>query len=152
MASSSCSCFQGVVTALKTALPVSDRQGELVVACAGRQPGGAITDDRQWGGLADEMEMTIACEGAREQTEFRQHLKSVADAKHTTARSRETFQGVEHGCKAGDGAATQVVAVAESPRQHDGFQPAEITIFMPEVPGRKTEAPFCGPANIAVTV
>ena len=42
---------------------------------------------------------------------------------------------LEHRRKASDGTTAEVVAIAEAARQHDGINPAQVPLFMPEKAG-----------------
>ena len=134
------------------ALPVGDRQGDALSLCVVLQPAAAARIHDQFRRLAEEMQAAVAGERPRQQTHLGEHLEAVADAEHGAPCCREASQLLEHGREAGDGAAAQVVAVAEATGKNDGLEAAEIAFLMPEKTGGAPQAALEGPAHVPVAV
>ena len=79
--------------------------------------------------------MVVADQPARQQVRLDQDLEAVADAEHRHAGVRGV-DDLGHDRRArGDGAAAQVVAVAEAARQHDRVDALEVVGAVPEGDG-----------------
>ncbi|MHC2867667.1 hypothetical protein ACVIYH_008745 [Bradyrhizobium diazoefficiens] len=86
-----------------------------IVAAGERRIG---TLDAQMHVAADEFQLRIAHQHARQQAGFAEDLKAVADAEHETALRRIIAHRVHHRRTRGDCATAQVIAIGE-PTRHD---------------------------------
>ena len=85
---------QGVGLALVAAFTVGNRKlHTLLVPIALQEMAGAGAHD-QLTGLTDEMEVLVACEGARQQAHLREHLKPIANAQHRAAIGGKSVDGM----------------------------------------------------------
>ncbi len=81
---------------------------------------------------ANELQIGVAHQGARQKPAFCQNLEPVANAQNQSAIRREALDGVHHGRKLGDGAAPQIVAVCEPARQNHRVHISQRRRFMPD--------------------
>ena len=96
-----------------------DRDRQLLPGLAARGEERVRPLDAQPDVAADELEIAVPAQHARQQPRLAEDLEAVADPEHGAAGGRELAHGVEHRREAGDRAAAQVVAVREAARQHD---------------------------------
>ena len=89
---------------------------------------------------ADEVAVVVADQSAGQQVRFDEDLEAVADAehRHPGIGGRDDLG---HDRRAGrDGAAAQVVAVAETTGEHDRVDALEVVVAVPERDGLGTRA------------
>ena len=84
---------------------------------------------------ADELEARVPDEAAGQEAGLDQDLEAVADAHHESAVRGEVGDGLHDGAEARDGAAAQVVAVAEPAGDDDAVDALEVGVLVPEVLG-----------------
>ena len=82
--------LQGVVGALIAAFPMGDGQGERLVCSVVLQPWCAGADHLQRCVFTDEVKVPVAGQGSRQESQFGQHLKSVADPQYGLLGYRST--------------------------------------------------------------
>ncbi len=80
--------------------------------------------------LAVELQIAVANERAGQQAGFSQNLETVANAKHQPAVVGELFHRLHHRAEPGDGAAAQIIAVAETTGHDDGVGVAERVVSL----------------------
>ena len=100
------------------ALAVRHRHADHLtgIVAAGERRIGAL--DLEIDVAADEFELRIAHQHARQQAGLAQNLEAVADAEHQPALGGEGAHRIHHRRTRGDGAAAQIVAVGETARHH----------------------------------
>ncbi len=124
-----------------TALSMRDREVKERTSPGGIGPrGGAIFNPRI-NVLTAKMQIAIANECARQQMRFTQNLKAVADAEHELASIRFSDDRFHDGRKPGDRAASEIVAVRKTSREHDEIVARHRLLFMPDVLGRYAQIP-----------
>src|SRR5689334_18322956 len=64
--------------------------------------------------FADEVQIAIANQSARQQPGFAENLKSIADTEHEATAVRKLLHRIHHGREACEGAGAQVVAVRKA--------------------------------------
>src|SRR5208282_606900 len=101
--------------------------------------------------FAVELQIAVANERAGQQTRFGEHLKTVADAEDKAAVVGELFHGLHHGAEPRDGAAPQIIAVAETAGHDDRVGGAKGIFLVPDITGRMAEQPD-GMDGVLVTV
>ena len=99
-----------------------DRQLLARLAPRGERRVGAL--DAQADVAADELEVAVAPQHARQQARLAEDLEAVADPEHRAAVGRERAHRVQHRGEARDRAAAKVVAVREAAGKHDCAGPA----------------------------
>ena len=120
---------------LVTAFPVGNGEGDPLAARISLQPGTAARLHLQLGRFAEEMQVLVAGEGAGQQAHFGEHLEPVANAQHPPPAFSEGLHLLQHGCKACNGAAAQVIAVAEAPFHAAAGQPRRKSVRAVIAPG-----------------
>ena len=86
--------------------------------------------------FAAELQRPIMNQRAGQQAGFAQYLEPVADAEHEPAVGDKLLHCLHHRTEPRDGAATEVVAVAESTRHNDGVRVAKRRFLVPDKAGR----------------
>src|SRR6185437_12578528 len=89
--------------------------------------------DAQLNELGNELEAGVSQQRSAEQPGLARDLESVADRQHRTAAIGMCDHVSHHGAEPGDGAGTQIVAVAEAARQHDHVAALKIVILVPQI-------------------
>ena len=84
---------------------------------------------------ADELEMRVAHQRARQQAGLGHDLEAVADAQHGHALGRALFHLGHHRRLCRHRAAAQIVAVGEAARHHDQVNLLEVAVAMPHQRG-----------------
>ncbi len=69
--------------------------------------------------MADEFQVGVAHQDARQQPGFAQDLEAVADAQHQSAARRMGPHRIHDRRPARDGAAAQIIAIGKAAGQHD---------------------------------
>ncbi len=87
------------------------------------------------------LQITVADERAGQQAGLGQHLKTIAHAQHQPAIVGELFHRLHHRAEPRDGAAPEVVAVAEAAGHDDRICIAEGIILVPDVARGVAEQP-----------
>jgi hypothetical protein len=85
--------------------------------------------------FAAEGEVAVPDEGTWEEAGFAEDLEAVTDTEDEAAVLGELADGLHDGAESGDGAAAEVVAVAEAAGDEDGVDIAEAMFLMPDVFG-----------------
>ena len=83
--------------------------------------------------VADESQRTVSHERTRQKTGFAQDLKPVARAEHQFASARIANHCAHNGRKARNSAATKVIAIRESTRQHNRVEIIERRFLVPDI-------------------
>ena len=134
------------------ALVVLDHDAQELALAAGAGERGAVVLDAQVHVAAHELEARVAQQGARQQARLDEDLEAVADAHHEAAVRGEVLHGLHDRAEARDGAAAQVVAVAEAARQDDGVDALEVGVLVPEVVGAGVGEGADGVVGVGVAV
>src|SRR5665648_656976 len=98
---------------------------------------------------ADERAVVVLDHRAGQQVRLAEDLKAVADAEHREPAVRGVDQGVHHGGEPADRARAQVVAVGEPAGQHDGVDPVQVVVGVPEGDRGGARQPH-GPCRVPV--
>ena len=91
--------------------------------------------------LAVELLIPVANERAGQQAGLGQHLKTIAHAQHQPAIVSKLFHRLHHGAEPRDGAAAEIIAVAETTGHDDRVGVAEGIFLMPDVARGMAEQP-----------
>ena len=91
-------------------------------------------------GLAQERQPRVLLERAGQEPRLAEHLEAVADADDRAAARRERRDGRHDRREPRDRTGAQVVAVREAAGQHDGVEPVEVGVVVPDVADLGTEA------------
>ena len=91
--------------------------------------------------LAVELQVAVADERAGQQAGLGQNLKAVADTQHQPAVVGELFHRLHHGAEPRDGAASEIIAIAETAGHDDDIGIAEGIFLMPDVARGVAEQP-----------
>ena len=83
--------------------------------------------------FAVELQLAVADERARQQAGLGQHLKAVAHAQHQPAIIGKLFYRLHHGAEPRDGAAAEIIALAEAAGHDDDIGVAEGIFLVPDV-------------------
>jgi len=83
--------------------------------------------------VADESQRAVSHERTGQKPGFAQNLKPVARAEHELASVRITDYRAHNGRKARNSAATKVIAIRESTRQHDRIEIIERRFLVPDI-------------------
>src|SRR6266566_1138531 len=83
--------------------------------------------------VADESQRAVSHERTGQKPGFAQNLKPVARAEHELASMRVTDYCAHNGRKARNSAATKVIAIRESTRQHNRVEIIERRFLVPDI-------------------
>ena len=89
--------------------------------------------------FAVELQIAVADERAGQQAGFGEDLEAVADAEDEAAVVGELFHRLHHRAEPRDGAAAQIIAVAETAGHDDAVGVAEGIFLVPDVAGGMAE-------------
>ena len=103
--------------------------------------GESVRDGLEKNVFAMELQIAVADERAGQQAGLGQHLETVANPQHQPAVVGKLFHRLHHGAEPRDGAATQIIAVAEAARHDDGIGVAEGIFLVPDVARGMAEQP-----------
>src|SRR6185312_9205837 len=116
----------------EAALAVLERNDDLGAGLELVGPGGRRVLDAQHLVTADESAVIVAHEAAGQKVRLGEHLEAVADTEHGHAGVRGVDDLAHDRRVCCDRAAAEIVAVAETPRQHDGVDATEVVVAVPE--------------------
>src|SRR4029450_6156723 len=85
--------------------------------------------------VADELQRTVPHECARQKAGFTQYLEPIARAEHQLALARVADYRSHYGREASNSAATKIIAIRESARQHDRVKIIKRRFLVPDVFG-----------------
>ena len=140
---------EGALVGDVAALAVLQRDHDLGSRRVVAGPRGGRGLDAQLLVAAHEVQAVVAHERPREQVGLAEHLEAVADAQDWQAFARRRDQDFHHLGEARDRPAAQVVAVGEPARQHDGVDPVQVRVAVPEGDGLRFRQSY-GPLGVAV--
>ena len=87
-------------------------------------------------------ERTVSHQCSWQKTGFAQDLKPIACAEHELAGARVADHCLHDRRKTSDGSTAKVIAVRESPRQHDGIEIIKRRFLVPDVFGSQSIKPI----------
>src|SRR5450830_635182 len=121
-------CVHGIVT-----IAMSNGQPEhlpsLAAAC---EHSVRILDAHRYG-VAEKGQVTVAQQGARQQTCFCEQLEAVADAQDHASPAGKPDHHLHERCEPRDGSRPQVIAVRETARQDHAVEARQVRLAMPEI-------------------
>src|SRR5262249_5455083 len=106
-----------------------DAQDLPLLIAVGERRVGALDADVDM--LADELQVAVAQQRARQQAGFAQNLEAVADSQNDTAVMGEILDGLHYRRESRDRARPQVVSVREPAWQNDRVITIYLLFFMP---------------------
>jgi hypothetical protein len=102
--------------------------------------------------LAMEFQIAISEHGAWEQPRFKKDLKTVANAKHWSARRGEAPHRVHHGREPRDGASAQVIPMREAARKNHDVGTVQVGFFVPDERGVLSKHLFGGMEGVVIAI
>src|SRR5687767_1129833 len=82
--------------------------------------------------IADEMQVAIANQRARQKARLAKNLKTVTDPKHEPSAFGKLLHRIHHGRKTRECAGAKIIAVGKPSGNDDGVVGAEIRLPMPD--------------------